>query len=277
VKMRILQLQTHVYADRERNLEELAKRLQQVQGEGADLVTVGEMFNCPYETSNFPVYAEEQGGFCWRFCSDLAREHHICLSAGTMPEIDEAGRVYNTAYVFGRDGAQIAKHRKVHLFDIDVTGGQRFRESETLTAGNKSTVFDTEFGRIGLCVCFDIRFPELSRLMVRDGARLILVPAAFNMTTGPAHWDILFRCRAVDNQCFMAGTSPARDTAAGYTAWGHSLIVSPWGDIIQEMDEKEGFIVNEIDFSQADRVREELPLLSARRTDLYELADKAQE
>jgi len=272
--MRILQLQTHVYADKERNLTELAKRLRQLQEEKADLVTAGEMFNCPYETSNFPVYAEAQGGPCWRFCRDLAREHHIYLSAGTMPETDEAGHVYNTAYVFDRDGTQIAKHRKVHLFDIDVAGGQRFRESDTLTAGNEITVFDTEFGRIGICICFDIRFPELSRRMVLDGARLILVPAAFNMTTGPAHWDILFRCRAVDNQCFLAGTSPARDLTAGYTAWGHSLIVSPWGDIIREMDEKEGSMINEIDLAAADQVRKELPLLSARRTDLYETENK---
>ena len=100
-----------------------------------------------------------------------------------------------------------AKHRKVHLFDIDVKGGQRFKESDTLTAGDKSTVFDTEFGPMGLCICYDFRFPKLARRMVLDEAQVILVPAAFNMTTGPAHWEILFRSRAVDNQVFTFGTA----------------------------------------------------------------------
>ena len=105
--------------------------------------------------------------------------------------------------------------------------------------------------------------------MVLDGARLILVPAAFNMTTGPSHWELMFRGRAVDNQCFVAGTSCARDREAGYVAWGHTLLVSPWGDVIEEMDEREGVMVHDIDLSYADKVRAELPLLSARREEVY--------
>ena len=124
---------------------------------------------------------------------------------------------------------------------------------------------DTEVGKVGLCICFDCRFPELARKMVLDGARLILVPAAFNMTTGPAHWELMFRSRAVDNQCFVAGTSCARDMQASYVAWGHTLLVSPWGDVIEEMGEEEGVIVNTIDLSYPNKVRRELPLPSARR------------
>lgn len=104
---------------------------------------------------------------------------------------------------------QIGKHRKAHLFDIDIKGGQRFRESDTLTPGNTDTVFETEFGRMGVMICFDIRFPELARMMVNDGARAIFVPAAFNMTTGPAHWELTFRARALDNQIYMVGCAPA--------------------------------------------------------------------
>ena len=268
--MKIAQLQTHVYPEKPRSLAQVEAYMDKVMPEKPDLVALGEMFQCPYVTKNFPLYAEEEGGDTWQRLSQLAAKHQVYLSAGTVPELD-GGKVYNTAYVFDRQGRQIAKHRKVHLFDIDVEGGQSFRESDTLSAGNQVTVFDTEFGKIGICVCFDFRFPELGRLMALKGAKLILVPAAFNMTTGPAHWQIMFRSQALNNQCFVAGTSPARDEASSYVAWGHSLLVSPWGDIIKEAGEKEGFQITEIDLSEADRIRSQLPLLSARRTDVYTL------
>ncbi|MBQ6591095.1 MAG: carbon-nitrogen hydrolase family protein, partial [Lachnospiraceae bacterium] len=184
---------------------------------------------------------------------------------------DGEGRIYNTAYVFDRQGRQIGKHRKAHLFDIDVKGGQYFKESDTLTPGTHIGCFDTEFGRIGLCICYDFRFPETARLMAQDGARVILVPAAFNMTTGPAHWELMFRQRAVESQCYVIGTAPARDPEASYTSWGHSIVVDPWGTIVTQMDEKEGIRVVDLDLDYVDRVRQELPLLAHRRTDLYEL------
>ncbi|OUQ47985.1 carbon-nitrogen hydrolase [Lachnoclostridium sp. An118] len=267
--MKIAQIQSHVYSDKMKNAEQMERRLEELAWQKPDLVMLGEMFCCPYETKLFPVYAEPEEGPVWRELSRLAKKHGIYLAAGSVPERDGEGRVYNTAYVFDRAGRQIGKHRKVHMFDIQVEGGQHFKESETLTPGDKCTVFDTEFGKVGLCICFDFRFPELARKMVLDGARLILVPAAFNMTTGPAHWELMFRGRAVDNQCFVAGTSCARDREAGYVAWGHTLLVSPWGDVIEEMDEREGVMVHDIDLSYADKVRAELPLLSARREEVY--------
>lgn len=271
VKIKVAQLQLKVFEEKEKNIEQLHQVLEKLRKEKVDLVTVGEMFTCPYRTENFPVYAEKEGGDSWQAFSAFAKEYHVYLSVGSIAEMDENGRVYNTAYVFNRDGRQIAKHRKVHLFDIEIEGGQCFKESDTLTAGDRCTVFDTEFGKMGICICFDCRFPELSRLMVQQGAKVILVPAAFNMTTGPAHWEIMFRQRAVDNQCYMIGTSDARTPDADYVAWGHSMIVSPWGNIIQEMDEKPGYRISEIDLDYVDKVRRELPLLKARRVDLYSL------
>lgn len=272
--LKLAQLQLPVSADKNRNLDALAGAMARLDADAPDFVAVGEMFICPYETGSFPLYAEPEGGETWRFLSRLAAAHHVWLSAGSVPEVDETGRVYNTAYVFDRDGRQAAKHRKMHLFDIDVRGGQSFRESETLTAGDHVTVFETEFGKIGLCICFDIRFPELARLMADAGARLVLVPAAFNTTTGPAHWELNFRSRALDNQCFYAGTSVAQDLNAAYHAWGHSLVVSPWGDILGRLDEKPGCLLTELDLDHADDIRAQLPLLSARRHDLYELCRK---
>lgn len=267
--MRIAQFQTRVCGDKRKNIENIELCLEKIRQEKVDLAAIGEMFNCPYVTENFPKYAEKEGGETFRVLRDLAAKYQIYLSAGSVPEIDNDGKVYNTAYVFDRQGQMIAKHRKMHLFDIDIKGGQYFKESDTLTAGDQVTVFDTEFGKIGLCICFDFRFPELARQMVDKGAKVILVPAAFNMTTGPAHWELMHRSRALDNQCYVAATSPARDTSASYVAWGHSMLVSPWGDVIQEMDEKEGYMINEVNLTDVESVRAQLPLLSARKIEFY--------
>ncbi len=238
----------------------------------ADLLTLPEMFCCPYQSSLFPLYAEPDGGQICSLCSELAKEYGIYFSAGTMPEFAD-GNIYNTAYVFDRNGNQIAKHRKMHMFDINIKNGQAFRESDTLKPGNDATVFDTEFGKIGLCVCFDFRFPELGRIMAIKGARMVLCPAAFNMTTGPAHWELMFRAEAMFNQYFCIGTAPALDSGASYHSWGHSIAVNPWGEVISQMGTEEGNQFVELDLSLVDSVRTQLPLLANRRTDVYSLSE----
>lgn len=273
-KIRTAILQTPVSPEKGKNLDRVSEVMERDILRDVDLVTLPEMFACPYNTSAFPKYAEPEGGPTWQFLSKLAAEKKIYLSAGSIPEVDDEGKVYNTAYVFDREGQQIAKHRKVHLFDIDIEGGQAFRESATLSAGNKATVFDTEFCKMGLCICYDIRFPELARLMADQGAKVILCPGAFNLTTGPAHWELLFRSRAVDNQVYYIGTSPARDLNASYVAYGHSLVVDPWGIIVSEMDERAHVRVVDIDLDRVDEVREQLPLMKHRRKDIYELVAK---
>ncbi len=269
--MKIALIQMKVYPKKEDSLAAAEKYVEQAAGQGADMAVLPEMFNCPYETRNFPTYAEPEGGPCFSALSRCARENKIWLVAGSMPEKDNAGHVFNTSFVFDREGRLRARHRKMHLFDIDVKGGQRFKESETLTPGGDVTVFDTEFGRIGLGICYDIRFPELSRLMADEGARVILFPAAFNMTTGPAHWELTFRARALDNQVYAVGVSPARDMDASYHAYGNSIAVSPWGEVVERLDEKEAMKIADLDLSRVDAVREQLPLLAQRRKDLYRL------
>jgi len=159
----------------------------------------------------------------------------------------------------------------VHLFDIDVTDGQRFFESDTLSPGQHYTLFDTPFGKVGVAICFDVRFAELFRILALEGAQLIVVPAAFNMTTGPAHWELLFRARALDNQCFLAGCAPARDETAGYVSYAHSLVCDPWGRVQAQTGAAPALLICDIDFAQADAVRAQIPVLRARRTDLYQL------
>ena len=188
-----------------------------------------------------------------------------------MPEKSN-GKIYNTSYVFDREGRQIAKHRKAHLFDINVVGGQQFQESAVLSPGNQVTVFDTELGRFGLCICFDFRFQELAKCMADQGAQLIVVPAAFNMTTGPAHWELMFRQRAVDNQIFTLGTAPARNEHEEYVSYGNSILVDPWGTVLARAGASEEVILAEIDLTRNESIRQQLPIRSARRPDLYHLS-----
>ena len=270
-KIKIAAIQMSTVADKMENVSTVKAYLEKIKDENPDFVILPEMFCCPYQTENFPIYAEKEGGPVWQQLSGYAKQYGIYLIGGSMPEKDAEGNVYNTSYIFDREGKQIGKHRKVHLFDIDIKGGQTFKESDTLTAGDSDTVFDTEFGKIGVMLCFDIRFPELSRMMVNDGAKVIFVPAAFNMTTGPAHWELSFRTRALDNQIYMVGCAPARDVSAGYISWGHSIVTDPWGRVIDMLDEKKGILLAELDMDYEEQVREELPLLKSRRKDMYKL------
>lgn len=269
--MRTALVQMKTLAEKEANYQKAADYAARAAEDGADLVMLPEMFACPYETKNFPVYAEEEGGEGFSVLSRAAKENGVYLVGGSLPERDEAGRIYNTSYVFDRSGRRIAKHRKMHLFDIDVKGGQHFRESETLSAGSDVTVFDTEFGKMGLNICYDFRFAELARLMVLQGAKILLCPAAFNMTTGPAHWELMFRGRAVDNQVYTVGVAPARDENGPYVSYANSLVVSPWGEVILRLDESEQMKLVDLDLTRIEEVREQLPLLKQRRTDVYEI------
>jgi len=264
-------LQTMVHDNKMKNIENAVRMIEKVSAEGADLAVLPEMFCCPYENSYFRPFSEKEGGPVWKAMSNAAEKYGIYVAAGTIPE-HEGDRIYNTAYVFDRKGKQIAKHRKMHLFDIDIEGGQYFKESDTFTPGNVVTVFDTEYGRMGLAVCYDIRFPELSRLMAAEGAQVIIAPGAFNMTTGPAHWELHFRGRAVDNQVYTIGVAPARDMDFSYHSYGNSIIASPWGDVVGRMDEKEGYMLREIDLDYVGKVREQLPLLKHMRKDIYTLS-----
>jgi predicted amidohydrolase len=272
-KIRIASLQMNVLQDKYDNIEQLAEILASGKTDGADIISLAEMWSCPYQTDLFPVYAEPEQGDTWLAMSTLAKKHNVYIVGGSIPESDSEGHTYNTCYVFDRQGSQIGKHRKVHLFDIYAHGEQVFKESDTLTGGDSFTTFDTEWCKMAVNICFDIRFPESSRLPALAGARVIFNPASFNMTTGPAHWELGFRQRAIENQIYMVGTADAQDPSVGYVSYGHSIITDPWGNVVMQMDEKPGVEVTEIDLDYIDTVRAKLPLMSARRTDVYELRD----
>lgn len=267
-KVELALCQMHVSVEKEKNLEKAAEMIRKAAARGAQIVALPEMFNTPYSSKFFQKFAEEAGGETFQFLASLAKELSIYLVGGSIPEAD-GDRIYNTSFSFDREGNLVGRHRKVHLFDIDVKGGVSFKESDTLSAGKDMTIFDTEYGKIGVAICYDIRFPEWYRHMALEGVKLVLLPGAFNMTTGPAHWDLTLRARAVDNQIYFAAISPAREVGGRYQAYGHSCVVSPWGEFCGKTDSRESIVYAQIDLDYIDEVREQLPLLAHRRPELY--------
>lgn len=276
--IKIALCQMKVIDNKEENLKKAISMIKTASKMDADLIILPEMFNCPYENEKFIEYSEDtENSYTLNLISKTASEEKKYIIAGSIPEKEATStseRIYNTSFMFNPDGKIIAKHRKMHLFDIDVKGKIYFKESDTLTAGNQITIAETSFGKIGIGICYDIRFPELARLMALEGADILCYPGAFNLTTGPAHWEMLFKARACDNQVFTIGVAPALDKNANYNSYGHSLIVNPWGEIISSASFEEELIIAEIDLNEIKKVREELPLLKNRRKDIYNLEKK---
>lgn len=260
--------QMKVAMDKKQNLETAGSMIREAAEKGARVIALPEMFNCPYSNQFFREYAEEENGGTVRFLSSLAKELKIYLIGGSIPEL-ENDHVYNTSFSFNTEGKMIGKHRKIHLFDINIKGGIRFMESETLTPGDTLTILDTEFCKIGVAICYDVRFPELFRKMALEGVRLVVLPGAFNMTTGPAHWDLTVRARALDNQVYFAAVSPARDTEGPYQAFGNSCTANPWGEFCGRTDARESIVYSKIDLDFLEEIRNQLPLLKHRRPALY--------
>ncbi len=267
-EMKLALIQMQVLKDKDASAKKAMENVGRLASLGAQMVVLPEMFNCPYDTREFEGYAESEGGPTWQLMSEAARANGIYLVGGSIPE-REGKAIYNTCFIFGPDGSQIGKYRKIHMFDVDIKNGQYFKESEALQAGEDVAVVDTAFGKIGIAICYDVRFPELARKMVKQGAEMLIYPAAFNMTTGPVHWELIFRARAVDNQVYVIGCAPARDEEATYVSYGHSIVVSPWGDVVGSLNEEEGYLMGIIDFDEIKRVRAQLPLLRHLRDDVY--------
>jgi omega-amidase len=335
--LKVALLQFPVTIVKSTNLAICAEYIAKAAAAGAQLLVLPEIWNSPYATAAFPDYAEDLSSTSSSSAADdddqqssaspsthllrqLARKHQVWIVGGSIPEkVDTTTTTtqddqnkkqqllyYNTCQVFNPMGEIVAKHRKAHLFDIDVPNGIRFMESETLSAGNAITHFNTPcWGNIGIGICYDLRFPEYAlALRHQFHCTILIYPGAFNMTTGPAHWELLQRARAVDCQCFVLTASPARSdpppppittttatttttptattTAAAvvddndaayphYTAWGHSTAVSPWGDVLATRDETAGIVYADLDLQLVDDMRHAIPTARQKRTDLYSL------
>ena len=263
--MKLALCQLSVTDDKASNLRRARQMLLRARDNGADMAILPEMFSIAYIPGLFAAAAEPcPGGESAQMLKDTAKETGMFIVGGSVPELFE-GRIYNTSMSFAPDGSFLGKYRKAHLFDIDVPGVFRFMESETIARGeNYPLMLDAPL-KTGVAICFDIRFPEWSRLMMQQGADLIALPAAFSRNTGPRHWDLLLRARALDNQLFVAAVSPAQSKCA----YGHSMLTSPDGALITDCGEEECCRVIFIDPAQLEEMRYSIPVRTARRTDLY--------
>jgi len=273
-KFRLALIQLAVGANKADNLSRAETFIQTAAKEGgAQVVALPECFNSPYGTQYFNEYAEDLSTGSSPSLDVLkksAKENSVHLIGGSIPERD-GDKLYNTCVICGPDGKVLAKHRKVHLFDIDIPGKITFKESEILSPGNSFTTFATDHCKVGVGICYDIRFAEMG-LVYRDmECKLLVYPGAFNMTTGPAHWEALSRSRALDNQVYVATVSPARDTSASYVAWGHSTVMDPWGTVVAKAEEKEGIVYADIDLEKLRTVRDQVPITKQRRTEMYKV------
>ena len=250
------------------NLDLAEKFLRTAARQGASLCLLPEMFQTPYELEYMRARAEPIDGESVSRIRAVAGELGLHVVAGSFSEELEDGRCANTAVVIGSDGGILGTHRKIHLFDVDLEQVQ-VRESAVFTPGDSPLVVDLPFCRLGVGVCYDARFPAVFHYFEEQGVEVVTIPAAFSQVTGRAHWDILMRSRAVDYQVFLAAACPAPNPASSYTAYGHSLVVDPWGDVLAQAGEGEEQVFARCDPEQLARVRRQLPLLKHRQKQLY--------
>ena len=255
-------------SDVEANWATARELIERAAGSGARLVAT------PENTNFLGPHAEKvrraeglDGPTCRRF-GDLAAQLGIHLLLGSFNErSEEPERCYNTSVLFGPDGGRIAVYRKIHLFDVNVSEEVRFTESATVTPGQETVVATTELGKIGLSICYDLRFPELYRRLVTEGAEFLTVPSAFTLTTGKDHWEVLVRARAIENQCYLL--APAQfgkhDDEGLRESYGHAMMVDPWGQVVTMVSDGPGIGLAEIDLDRVRRTRQAMPVESHRR------------
>jgi predicted amidohydrolase len=267
--LRVAAVQLQSQDDIAENLRE-CRRLVGVAGrEGAKLVVLPENFAYFGADETKHQSAERLGdghGKIQSALAEMAKSSEVFLVAGGFPEASgDAGRPYNTALVYGPDGQLVTSYRKIHLFDVALQDGTNLSESAGTSAGEALVTFDIGRFRIGLSICYDLRFPELYRALVTRGANVLLVPAAFTLHTGKDHWHTLLRARAIESQAFVVAAAQWGKHPRGRTTYGHSLVVDPWGAVIAEASDRVGVVSAALDLSYLEQVRAAVPCLSNRR------------
>jgi predicted amidohydrolase len=249
------------------NLARLEPLVARAAAYGAKLVATPENTTLLTSPEKKVAAAEPLDGPTHRALADMARRHGVWLLAGSVAEANPADlrRCFNTSVLFDAAGRVAAAYRKLHLFDVDLADGTRFQESAHIAPGADVVVVDTPVGRLGLTVCYDVRFPELYRRLQDAGAELISVPSAFTLTTGRDHWHVLLRARAIETQCFVLAPAQEGPHGGGRASYGHSLIVDPWGTVLADCADGEGLALAEVDLARAAEVRRAIPVARHRR------------
>ncbi len=251
-----------------RNLNELSRLVREAAAAGASYVQTPEV-SVLMERDRARLFVEtrpEEGNPAIAHCQALARELGIWLHLGSMGVLVKPDKIANRSYLFTPEGRIAARYDKIHMFDVELPGGESYRESRNFEPGSKAVLVDLPWGALGLTICYDLRFPALYRALAKAGAQLIAVPSAFTVPTGQAHWHVLLRARAIESQCFILAAAQVGEHESGRTTYGHSLILSPWGEILAEADgEGPSVIVADIDLKAVEEARRRVPSLQHDR------------
>jgi predicted amidohydrolase len=266
--MKIAAVQMVSSTDVAANLDAARTLIAAAAAQGASLVVLPEYF-CVMgrrDTDKVELAEADGEGPIQRTLAEAARAHRVWLVGGTLPLVGRApSRVANASLVFSPRGERVARYDKIHLFRYENEAGERYDEARTLEAGTTPVAFDADGWRVGLSVCYDLRFPELYRQLTQPPCDLLCVPSAFTHPTGSAHWHVLLRARAIENQCYVVAAAQGGRHENGRRTYGHTLIVDPWGEVVAERDEGEGIVVADLSRARIDSVRGQLPALEHRR------------
>jgi len=263
-------IQLSSVADRDANLVTAGRLLRQAAQAGAALAALPENFAFigARERDKLAIAEADGQGPIQDFLAATARELKLWIVAGTVPLAvsGEPGKVWAACLVYDAQGRRVARYDKIHLFDVEVPGGEQYHESNTIARGAPNPVLvDTPAGRLGLSVCYDLRFPELYRALAAQGAELLCVPAAFTARTGQAHWEALLRARSIENQCYLIAPGQHGTHAGGRATWGHSLVLDPWGEILARQADGDGVVAAPVSRERLRQVRTSFPALTHRR------------
>ena len=251
------------------NLEEAGRLIAQAVDAGATMVVLPENFAImPMQEGDRLAVVEKDGaGPIQDFLCEQAREHHVWLIGGTIPlQARQRNKVRAACLLFDDQGTRVARYDKIHLFDVKLQNGEEYLESGVIEAGDEIVVVDTPLGRLGLAVCYDLRFPELFRRMLDEGAEIITLPSAFTVLTGKAHWETLLRARAIENLMFVIAAAQVGRHSNGRETYGDSMIVGPWGEVLARLVRGPGFVIADIDREHMQRVRSALPSIEHRKS-----------
>ena len=256
--------------NREENLETAERLMRAAAASGANLLTLPELWSCHGLEKVYKENAEPIPGPTTDFLGNLARELGVYVLGGSILEGDPSARkLHNTSTFFGPDGEMSAVYRKIHLFDVKAPD-REYLESETIAPGVEIVTAKAAGATLGLSVCYDLRFPELYRLLALRGAEVLVVPAAFTLQTGKDHWDLLLRARAVENQAFVVAPAQWGQKADGRWTYGRSIIVDPWGTVLAQCPDRDGYALATLDLDYLDRFRQDFPALKNRRPGAYD-------
>lgn len=268
--MRAAVVQLQVSPDVQRNLKTASDLVRRAAADGATLIVLPEMVDFRGKDEEIPNIKTDIPGPVSNHFAELARELNIWLQAGSIHEnIEGQSRTYNTALLFNPDGDEVARYRKIHLYDVQIPGRVDALESNSVAPGSEVVSATIDGHTAGLTICYDIRFPELYRQLADRGAEIVFLPAAFTMYTGKDHWETLIRARAIENQCFLLASGTYGVDEAGKATYGRSMIVDPWGTVLATVPDGDGYAVANLDFDYLKRIRQELPSLANRRGDVF--------